>query len=128
MLLKGSCMKAIAATVFLFGSSACMNQGGALEILVCGAEDHAGEEAGHAHEDGTTHLHGDEGGAVPCSGAHAHEEEQASGSGDASQTQTPTPNPTDTGAGSTNQPTVPTPDTTTTTTPPADEHAGHDHP
>lgn len=139
MLLKSSCLQAISAAFFLLGSTACMNQGGALEILVCGGDDHAAEGADHAHEDGTTHYHGGEEGIAPCGGAHAHDEEVA-GTGDS--TQSPTPKPTDNGTS--NQPTVPTPDTTTgtqpsggsqpttggTTTPPPveDEHAGHDHP
>lgn len=75
---NGSFLKAIGAAYFLLSLTACMNQGGALEILVCGGDEHAED---HAHEDGETHLHEEEGGRVPCSG-DAHTEKTA-GTGDA---------------------------------------------
>lgn len=47
MLVNGLFLKAIGASYFLLSLTACMNQGGALEILVCGEDEHAED---HAHE------------------------------------------------------------------------------
>lgn len=67
MLFPHSILKAVGVAYVLLSLTACLDQGGAVEVIVCGGE---GAED-HAHEEGEAHLYVL---AEPCGGAHAHTE------------------------------------------------------